>query len=164
LEIAIFAILSAAAIVTVACSVTRADPLVSALWFVWFELAVAGLMAMLGAPLIASSIVIVSAAAAVAVVVFVITLIDPRGRSRARQVKFGKIVAAVAAGYLAIVMTIAVAAPPFLGAPASGEYFESPATIGRIMLSRYAIPFEMVGIMLLIAAVSAVLIGRRGEG
>ena len=54
-----------------------------------------------------------------------------------------------------------LAAPPFTASPSSGEYFESPATLGRVVISRYALPFELVGIMLLAAAVAAVIIGRR---
>ena len=97
---------------------------------------------------------------------FVAWLIDPKRRARERQLSFGKVIAALAAGYLAIVMAIAVAAPPFHGAPASGEFYDSPVTVGRILISRYALTFVLSGTMLFAAAAAAVIVarpaGRRG--
>ena len=162
MEAVLFYIFAVAALISAAAAVTRVDPLMSALWLIGFFVPAAALMALLGAPVLASLVVMVSAGVAMVMAIFVIMLIDPRARQRQRLVRFGKILGVAASGYLAIVMAIAVAAPPFVTAPSSGEYFESPATLGRVVISRYALPFELVGIMLLAAAVAAVIIGRRG--
>ncbi len=50
-----------------------------------------------------------------------------------------------------------------LGEPSQGAWGNTVA-IGRILYSRYLFPFEITSILLLVAMVGAVLIGRGGVG
>lgn len=49
-------------------------------------------------------------------------------------------------------------------APLSGEVYESPTTLAAIMLGRYAVPFELAGVLLLVAAVAAVVLAKKERG
>jgi len=164
MEAVAFYIMAALGIVSVVAAVSRRDPLMSAIWFAGVAVSCGAILMLLRATLVAAAFITVGVGSSMVLALFVSMLTDQGKRQRARQLRFGKILAAVAAGYLAIVMAIAVAAPPFLAAPASGEHFESPVTIGRIMISQYAVPFELCGVLLLASAVAAIVMARKGEG
>jgi NADH-quinone oxidoreductase subunit J len=160
----LFYILGAAAFLSAAAAVTRPSPLSSALWLILSFLNIAGLFAMLTAPLIAALQVLIAAGAVMVLMLFVIMLVDIGSEiSRPRLVRFGKILGAAGAAYLAIVITIAVAAPPFVEAPAVGDYYRSTATLGLGVLKRYAVAFEITGALLLAATVAAISLAKREE-
>lgn len=157
----LFYIFAAWAVFAALAAVSRARPLMSALWLMMCLLSLAGLFALLAAPLIAALQVLISAGAVMVLILFVVMLIDPSAEFvRPRLIRFGKILGAAATVYLAIVMAIAVAAPPFVQAPATGDYYRSTVTTGLFVLKRYAVPFEMAGILLLVAAVAAISMGK----
>jgi NADH-quinone oxidoreductase subunit J len=133
--------------------------LASALWLLAAFLSMAGLAGWLVAGIVAALWVLAAAGAIVVLILFVVMLVSPAEEiARLRSLSFAKILAAAAAGYLAVVMAIAVLRPPFLEVPASGESFESPVTLGRLLSGRYAIPFEIAGLLLLVAVVAVVLL------
>ncbi|MFA5812052.1 MAG: NADH-quinone oxidoreductase subunit J [bacterium] len=164
LEAILFYFLAACAVAAAIAAITRINPLMSAIWLVAALLALAGLYATLSAPLVAAIQVIIAAGAVMVLILFVIMLtnLGPGGR-RPHAIRFGKILGAMAAAYLAIVMILAVAIPPFVSPPESGGYYESPLTLGGFILGRYAAAFELAGVMLLVAAVAVVSIGKWGE-
>lgn len=158
----LFYILALSAMVTAAMAISRRSPLSCALWLVLCFLSLAGLFALVAAPLIAALQVLISAGAVMVLVLFVIMLVDVEAESkRVRLLRFGKILAAAGAAYLAIVITIAVAAPPFVEAPTTGEYYRSTATLGLFLLKKYAVAFEMTGVLLLAACVAAIAVVKR---
>ncbi|MFA4973346.1 MAG: NADH-quinone oxidoreductase subunit J [bacterium] len=164
MEAVAFYIFAACGLASAIAAVSRRDPLMCAAWFAGVALSAGAILLILRAPMVAGAFVIVAAGVSMVFSLFVMMLMDSSKRARARQIRFGKVLAAVAAGYLAIVMMIAVAAPPFAAAPASGDYFESSLTMGKMMVSQYALPFELTGVMLLAAAVASIIIAKRGEG
>jgi NADH-quinone oxidoreductase subunit J len=122
----------------------------------------AGVFALLAAPLVAALQVLISAGAIMVLILFVIMLVDIKTEiTRPRLLRFGKILGGAGAAYLAIVITIAVAAPPFVEAPATGEYYRSVTTLGLLVLKRYAMAFEISGLLLLIACVAAISLAKR---
>lgn len=158
----LFYIFATWAVFAAVAAVSRARPLMSALWLMMCLLSLAGLFALLAAPLIAALQVLISAGAVMVLILFVVMLIDPSAENmRPRLIRFGKILGAAATVYLAIVMAIAVAAPPFVKAPATGDYYQSTITTGLFLIKRYAVPFELAGILLLAAAVAAISMGKR---
>jgi len=160
----LFYIFAAWALFAAVVAISRARPLISALWLMICFLALAGLFALLEAPLIAAMQVIISAGAVMVLVLFVVMLIDPTTEGiQPRAIRFGKILGAAAAVYLAIVMSIAVAAPPFAKAPEVGNYYQSTLTMGKFVLKRYAISFELAGVLLLAAAVAAIIMGKKDQ-
>jgi NADH-quinone oxidoreductase subunit J len=161
----LFYILALAAFASGLMVVTRRSPLTSALWLVVCFLSLAGLMGLLAAPLVAALEVLIAAGAVMVLILFVVMLVDVHSEiARERLVRFGKILGAAGAVYLAMVMVIAVGAPPFVKAPDAGAYYSSAGTLGFIVLKRYAAAFEIVGVMMLVACVAAIVIVKRDEG
>jgi NADH-quinone oxidoreductase subunit J len=158
----LFYILAVWSAVAAVLAITRRSPLASALWLIVCFLGMAGLFALLAAPLIAALQVLISAGAIMVLMLFVIMLVDIKSEvMRPRLLRFGKILGGASAAYLAIVITIAAAAPPFVEAPATGEYYRSTTTLGLIVLKKYSLAFEITGLLLLAACVAAVSLARR---
>jgi NADH-quinone oxidoreductase subunit J len=150
------------ALVAAVAAVSRVSPLPSALWLAVSLLAVAGLGGCLAAPAVAALFALIAAGAVVVLVLFVVMLTDPSPEARRpRQVRFDKLLGAVSAAYLAAVMLVAVVRPPFAEAPISGPAFEAPEGLGAILATRYALPFELTGVLLLAATVASVSIAKR---
>lgn len=162
LDIAFYA-LAAWSLFAAAAAITRRSPLAGALWLVGCLIGIAALYAVLTAPLVAMLSLLIAAGAVMVLIIFVLMLIDlGPGARRPRRITFARIVGALAAAYLALVMSLSVARPPFASPPESGAFFQSPLTLGRILMDRYLLPFELAGFMLLAAAVALVTIaGRR---
>jgi NADH-quinone oxidoreductase subunit J len=159
----LFFVLGSTAIGAAIAAITRPHPLTGALWLMACLLAVAGLYALAGAPLVAALAALIAAGAIVVLIVFAVMLCERSAEgSGPRQIRFPKAIGAAAAAYLAILMAIAVARPPFAEAPASGDFFEAPRTLGALLLDRYAIPFELTGLLLLAATVAAIAVAKRG--
>lgn len=165
METILFYILAGVALFAAAAAITRRSPLMSAVWLVIALLSAAGIFALLAAPLIAALQVLIAAGAVMVLFLFVIMLVDlSEERLRRRLISFGRVLGAIAAGYLALILALAILKPPYEGAPASGASYEAPETIAGMMMGRYAVPFELAGVMLLVAAVAAVvLVKRRSE-
>ena len=153
---------SAIALFAALLVITRANPLMSALWLVVCLGATAAIFALLGATLIAVLQILVYAGAVMVLFVFVVMLIDvgPEG-VRPRIIRFGKILGAGAAVYLTGIILIALWRPPFLHLPASPGAYRGPHELGQLLLTRYAVPFEMTSILLLAAIVGAVIMGKK---
>ena len=165
METVLFTILAGFAVVAALATITRRSTLMSALWLVGCLVAVAGIFALLAAPLLAALQVLIAAGAVMVLFLFVVMLVDlGKEGGRARAISFGRILGAMASGYLALILALAIWKPPFLTAPASGPAYESPLTLAQILFSRYAAPFELVGAMMLVAVVAAIVLAKKPEG
>lgn len=146
-------------------AITRRSALSGALWLIAALAGVSGLYGLLAAPVIAVLSLLIAAGAVMVLIVFVIMIVDMSGRKpQARRVTFTRIVGAMTAGYLAMVMSVSVARPPFMSPPETGEYYQSASTLGRLLLDRYLLPFELTGFLLLAATVSLTVIAGRKKG
>lgn len=162
IEAILFYSFAAVAIAASLLVITRRSPISSALMLVVCFIATAGIFGMLGAAFLAVLQILLYAGAIMVLFIFVIMLIqtDP-AELKARQMTFAKILGATAAVYMAIVLALAVWKPPFVTAPAPGESFVSPATIGKQLLTSYLIPFEILSVLLLIAIIGAVVLAKK---
>ncbi|HPQ80553.1 MAG TPA: NADH-quinone oxidoreductase subunit J [bacterium] len=165
----LFYLLAASAVFSALATITRRSPPASAIWLVVSLLSVAGIFGMLGAPFLAALQVLIAAGAVMVLFLFVIMLVDQGEESlRPRIVSFGRVLGAVASGYLALILILAIWKPPFVEAPKSGAAYEAPLTLALAVVGRYALVLELVGVMLLVAAVAAISLAKRdttaGEG
>ena len=164
METILFYVLAASALFSALLTVTRRSPLMSAIWLVVSLLSVAGIFGMLGAPFLAALQVLISAGAVMVLFLFVIMLVDSgRESARPRLISFGRVLGAAASGYLALILILAIWKPPFIEAPMSGASYEAPLTLAFIVVGRYAVIFELAGVMLLVAAVAAIALAGRGS-
>ena len=150
--------------------VTRRSPVAAALWLVNVMFSLAALYVMLDAHFIAAIQVLVYAGAIMVVFLFVIMLLNlghPEELADARG-KWGML----GAGALALILLVEIAVlanaqVPVRFALPRGAVEEALAEKGAVgvvaepMLREHLLAFELVSILLLVAIVGAVVVGRR---
>ena len=157
MEVAIlFYIFAITAIVSVFFLITRKSVFSSALCFEICLLAIVGLSALLGARTFSSILAVVMAGAVFALLIFVISITEKK-KIRERKIRFSAMIASVACIYLFFILGLSVLKPPYLKIPQSGEMYESPLRIGEVLFAKFLIPFEFLGLMFILIAVSACL-------
>ncbi len=134
----------------------------AALWLVCCLIAQAVLFVTMNAHLVAILQVLIYAGAVVVLMVFVIMMLNlsPRGL-KWRSISGGRLIIAGGAVYLAAAFGI-VAYTIFKSSKA--QMFNVSGTVenvGELLITRYAIPFELLGILLLVAVVGAVVMSRK---
>jgi NADH-quinone oxidoreductase subunit J len=145
--------------------VVQRNPFYSVLALVVHLIALAVLFLLLRAEFLAAAQVIVYAGAVMVLYVFVVAyvggledpLIDPNPVARTTAPLF--------AAALLVELTIAIAGSGLKAIDTHGADlpagFGSPAQIGELFLTKFLIPFEVVSLLLLVAAVGAVVLARR---
>jgi NADH:ubiquinone oxidoreductase subunit 6 (subunit J) len=146
------------------------NPFYSVLALVTHLLSLAMLFLLLRAEFIAAAQVIVYAGAVMVLYVFVVAYIGggdapsiraPVGRGQ-------RSLAALFAGAVAVELFIATLGSGLKGIDTRGAHyapgFGTPGQIGRLLLTRFLLPFEVASFLLLIAAVGAVALARRRGG
>jgi NADH-quinone oxidoreductase subunit J len=145
------------------------NPFYSVLALVGHLLSLALLFLLLRAEFVAAAQVIVYAGAVMVLYVFVVAYIGGTEASFARPVTGAPRAAAVVfAGALFVELAIAILgsglkAIDSRGAPYTPG-FGSPADIGRLLLTKFLLPFEIASYLLLVAAVGAIVLARRRGG
>ncbi len=142
--------------------VVRRNPVHGALWLVASFLGVAGLFLTLGAGLLAAIQVMVYAGAIMVLFLFVILLLNLEAPP------FEGLSLARGASLLAAIATAALLVWPFVRDPelkhAATPQVDLPATAGNVaglLFTKYALPFEIVSLLLLVAMVGAIHVARR---
>jgi NADH-quinone oxidoreductase subunit J len=154
----------------VGCSlmvILNRNPVTSALWLVLGFVSLAGLYLLLQAEFLAMVQIIVYAGAIMVLFLFVVMYLNLK---RDREEGIGHLMRrTIGWGIGAVLLVEAVLmlrhkwVPGPLAEPGEGVWGNTVA-IGRILYSRYLFPFEITSILLLVAMVGAVLIGRGGVG
>ena len=145
------------------------NPVHSVLWLILAFFNAAGLMLLLGAEFIAMLVVIVYVGAVAVLFLFVVMMLDidfAQLRSGfTRNLPFGIIIALVLA-FEIVVATMSYKEGPALG---GGHLAQTPTTpnivaLGQLLYSRYLFPFEIAGLILLVAMVGAIVLTHRRRG
>jgi NADH-quinone oxidoreductase subunit J len=140
------------------------NPVSSALALVVTLCAVAGLFLSLGAQFIAMVQVIVYAGAIMVLFLFVIMLLQMRGAPRGGRQVFGpRVLGALLGAGLFVQLGTIMAAATYPGGPGEAAFFGPNNTleIGKVLYSRYLVPFEVTSVLLLVALVGAVVLAKR---
>jgi NADH-quinone oxidoreductase subunit J len=137
------------------------SPVTSAMFLVLTIVSMAGLFVLLRAFFLAAVQVLVYAGAVIVLFLFVIMLLDLKEEER-RQIKASMAVLGVAAVGLIAVVMIRTIRGSLLGfglgnAPVEG----STLALGRELFTRFALPFELISLVLLTAMIGTVLLSRR---
>jgi NADH-quinone oxidoreductase subunit J len=158
------------ALLLVGCSlmvILQKNPVTSALFLVLGFCSLAGLYLLLQAEFLAMVQIIVYAGAIMVLFLFVIMYLNLK---RDREDGIGHVLRRIIGWGIGAVLLIEVVlllrhrwVPGPLATPEGGAWGNTVA-IGRILYSRYLFPFEITSILLLVAMVGAVLIGRGGVG
>jgi NADH-quinone oxidoreductase subunit J len=163
----LFFFLAAAAIMGALGAILSRNPVTSALWLISNLLAIAALYLTLNAAFIAAVQVLVYAGAIMILFVFVIMLLNLAVRPGLREISFNQ-----GAAYLLVVVVLAqlvyIIASSFEGGFESATLADAVETgsasfLAKELFTRYVIPFEMIGVLLLAATIGAVVLARRAD-
>lgn len=149
-------------------TITRRNPLASAVSLVVSFLAVAGLYALLSAPFVAVMQVLVYAGAIMVLVLFVIMLLNlPEEEFAQEKISRIRLFLGILIGVpllLVFVYTWATVDFEHLRAGPEGKTapsFGSIHSVGELMFTDYLYPFEIISVLLLVAIVGAVILAKR---
>ena len=143
------------------------NPVHSVLWLILAFFNAAGLMLLLGAEFIAMLVVIVYVGAVAVLFLFVVMMLDidfAQLRSGfTRNLPFGLIIAFVLLGEIVVAAMGWKSGPALSGRaiPAAGQ--PNIVALGQMLYSRYLFPFEIAGLILLVAMIGAIVLTHRSR-
>lgn len=166
MEMAIFGIFAALAVVSALVVVLHRDPVKSTLSLVVTLFSTGVLFILLGAPFIGVLQVLVYTGAIVVLFLFVVMLLNlQREARRAEPGGAGqKLFAGLGAVAFAALAGVAVwrASAGTTAAPLTESFVDLRAFAGELF-AEYLLPFEMVGVLLLVAVIAAYVVAKRPE-
>ena len=157
----VFAFLTLLCGVLVIANPFSRNPVTSAMFLVLTIISMAGLFVLLHAFFLAAVQILVYAGAVMVLFLFVIMLLDLKDEERRRVKKFGLIAGLVSVGAIVtiFVKSILVAQP---GANLSAPVLEGEtAALGKLLFTRYLLPFEVVSVLLLVAMMGVILLSKK---
>jgi NADH-quinone oxidoreductase subunit J len=141
-------------------AVTRRQPIHAVLYLIVAFLGTAALFFLLGAPLLAAFMVIIYAGAIMIVVLFIIMLFQDSPREIGMRSEWGP-------GLLLGVVFLAVAVATIFKDPGSRIVLQGavaqPRDFGRFLFDRYWLAVEIVSVLLLVALVAILHLGKRRD-
>jgi NADH-quinone oxidoreductase subunit J len=147
-----------------ACAVVfNRSPVASALSLVVSFVGLAALFVMLDAYFLGAIQVLVYAGAVMVLFLFIIMLLDLRAEER-RKLNTGVLLggmivaAAFVAQLLAVIGQVPFGNQPF---PVLHDRLEDVQNVGHLLFSSYNLPFQVVGVLLLVATVGVVILSKR---
>jgi NADH-quinone oxidoreductase subunit J len=164
METAVFALFALLAVGSSVVVVAHKNPIYSTLNLVLTLFSVAVLFVMLGAPFVATLQLLIYAGAILVLFLFVIMLLNV-GRDEGIPGGHRAQLVAALVGALVFAGMLWLALRPALGAglrPAPlGEQLVSLGGLAQELFAEYLLPFEIVGVLLLVAVIGATVIARR---
>ncbi len=142
------------------------NPVHSVLWLILAFFNAAGLMLLLGAEFIAMLVVIVYVGAVAVLFLFVVMMLDVDFASLrsgfTKNLPFGIIIALVLLAEIVVAMMSRGAGPS--GGQIAATTQPNIVALGQLLYSRYLLPFELAGLILLVAMIGAIVLTHRRRG
>ena len=142
--------------------VSARNPLVGALWLLASLFAVAGIFAVSGAHFLAAMQVLVYAGAVAVLFVFVIMLLNLTERELGGELPAGKTIL-LGLPVLAFLVAVGMVAKMVGGGHGAAVDFGDTQSMGFALLSREALPFEAISLLLVAAMGGAVMLTKRAQ-
>ncbi len=136
------------------------NPVTSAMFLVLTIASMAGLFVLLHAFFLAAIQIMVYAGAVIVLFLFVIMLLDVREEERKRFQLFGIVTGALGLLSIALIMVKTITASG-IGADRSPELEGSTHQLGTALFTNYVLPFEIMGVLLLVAMVGVILLSKK---
>ena len=152
---------SAAAIACAFAVILQRNPFISAIALLGNLASLATLFILLQSDFVAAAQIIVYAGAVMVMFLFVIAYIGPRGElpGDAPAHVADRRSASVAAGAILVELALVIGRAGPRQPAAVEDDFGSPQTVGELFLTTYVGAFELVSLLLLVAAIAAVVLG-----
>ncbi|BBM69465.1 NADH-quinone oxidoreductase subunit J family protein [Rhodothermus marinus] len=162
----LFFLLAVTAIAAALGMLIARNPVSSALWLVLNLFCIAGLYLTLQASFLGVIQVLIYAGAIMVLFLFVIMLLNLEALPHPRQIDWGKVLAFVVTMIVLAQLVYVVALgldvlPTFVATPEQAAVTGSAQTLGRELLTRYIMPLQVIGILLLAATIGAVMLAKR---
>ena len=155
-------------IVPALCVIFARNPVHSVLWLILAFFNAAGLMLLLGAEFIAMLVVIVYVGAVAVLFLFVVMMLNidfAQLRSGfSRNLPFGIIIALVLAFEIVVAIMSHKEGPALGGSQIATPNQPNIVSLGQLLYSRYLFPFEIAGLILLVAMIGAIVLTHRKRG
>jgi len=143
------------------------NPVHSVLWLILAFFNAAGLMLLVGAEFIAMLVVIVYVGAVAVLFLFVVMMLDIDFASLrsgfTKNLPFGIIIALVLLAEITIAVSAWKAGPALSGREVAATTMPNIVALGQLLYSRYLFPFEIAGLILLVAMVGAIVLTHRSR-
>ncbi len=167
IQLVIFALLSIFAISGAIVTVTHRNPVYCALGLIACFLAVAGFYLLLNAPFLAAVQVIIYAGSIMTLFIFTIMLMDlDKSHIESDPAKLGKYIAMLL-GYVLFFQLVIVVNMGILSGkqgPWTAEKIKAMGhtqVVGKVLFSQYLYPFEIISLILLVALIGAIILGKK---
>jgi NADH-quinone oxidoreductase subunit J len=161
----LFATLTIASAVAV---IFARNPVHSVLWLILAFFNAAALMLMVGAEFIALLLVIVYVGAVMVLFLFVVMMLNIDFATLRsgfnNNLMFGIIVAFVLLAEIVVAVSAWRAGPGISGAAPPESNVPNVVALGELLYSRYLFPFEIAGLVLLVAMIGAIVLTHRSRG
>ncbi len=150
------------------CVIFARNPVHSVLWLILAFFNAAGLMLLVGAEFIAMLLVIVYVGAVAVLFLFVVMMLDidfaALRSGFTKNLPFGIIIAVIL--LMEIVLAVSAwKAGPILGGAATREVTQpNIVSLGQVLYTRFLYPFEIAGLILLVAMIGAIVLTHRSRG
>tara|TARA_B100000959_G_C14959849_1_gene615326 strand:- start:1379 stop:1927 length:549 start_codon:yes stop_codon:yes gene_type:complete len=166
-----FYLFSTLAIFGGAALVLNRNPINAVLYMILSLVSLAALFLSLEAFFLAALQVLVYAGAVMVLFLFVIMLLDVDERERAQPKLLvaagGLIVTGIALAFLLHSASVGATNPPDVGAEPTLEnplaFAKGAKAFGYALLTKYMLPVQVAGFLLLVAMLGVILLGRRGK-
>ena len=161
----LFATLTIASAIAV---VFARNPVHSVLWLIVAFFNAAGLMLLVGAEFIAMLLVIVYVGAVAVLFLFVVMMLDidfaTLRSGFTKNLPFGILIALVLLAEVVVAVSAWRAGPALSGRAIPETHQPNIVALGQLLYSRYLLPFELAGLILLVAMVGAIVLTHRRRG
>jgi NADH-quinone oxidoreductase subunit J len=163
-----FYLFSAVTILSAVAVIFARNPVHSVLWLILAFFNAAGLMLIAGAEFIALLLVIVYVGAVAVLFLFVVMMLNIDFASLrsgfTRNLPFGIILALVLFSEMLVALLAWKAGPGISGAAPPPTPQPNIVMLGELLYSRYLFPFELAGLILLVAMIGAIVLTHRSRG
>ncbi len=144
------------------------NPVHSVLWLIMAFFNAAGLFLLLGAEFIAMLLVIVYVGAVAVLFLFIVMMLDidfaALRSGFTRNLPFGLLVAMVLAAEMIIAVSAWKAGPVTGGVAPAATTQPNIEALGQLLYTRFLFPFELAGLILLVAMIGAIVLTHRSRG
>src|SRR5688500_2080152 len=152
-----------------ALTILARNPVHSVLWLIMAFFNGAGLMLILGAEFIAMLLVIVYVGAVAVLFLFIVMMLNVDFAALrsgfSRNLPFGLLLALVLLAEMIIAVAAWKAGPVTAGVSptANGPVQPNIVALGELMYTRFLMPFELAGLILLVAMIGAIVLTHRSR-
>jgi NADH-quinone oxidoreductase subunit J len=139
--------------------ITNRNPVTSAMFLVLTIVCMAGLFVLLRAFFLAAVQILVYAGAVMVLFLFVIMLLDLKEEARRRIRKARAVTGAIAViAVVGIILNVIWSSAPATAAP---TLVGATAPLGRLLFSKFLLPFEILSLLLLVAMIGVILLSKK---